>query len=53
MKIKKLSRKFMMTTPHEGLKRKGWDISGEDLYLKENVIIGKSNTRKHVLVTKG
>jgi hypothetical protein len=21
----------MMTSPHEGLKRKGWDISGEDL----------------------
>jgi hypothetical protein len=20
-----------MTSPHEGLKRKGWDISGEDL----------------------
>jgi hypothetical protein len=25
----------MMTSPHEGLKRKGWDISGEDLYLKK------------------
>jgi hypothetical protein len=21
----------MMTSPHEGLKRKGWDISSEDL----------------------
>ena len=28
---KNLSQKFMMTSPHEGLKRKGWDISGEDL----------------------
>jgi len=25
-----LSQKFMMTSPHEGLKRKGWDISSED-----------------------
>jgi hypothetical protein len=28
---KNLSQKFMMTSPHQGLKRKGWDISGEDL----------------------
>jgi hypothetical protein len=28
---KNLSQKFMITLPHEGLKRKGWDISGEDL----------------------
>jgi len=27
---KNLSQKFMMTSPHEGLKIKGWDISGED-----------------------
>jgi hypothetical protein len=29
---KKLSQQFMMTSPHEGLKRKAWDISGEDFY---------------------
>jgi hypothetical protein len=27
---KNLSQKFMMTSSPEGLKRKGWDISGED-----------------------
>jgi hypothetical protein len=30
MKVKKEKQKFRVTSPHEGLKRKGWDISGED-----------------------
>ena len=49
---KNLSQKFLMTSPHEGLKRKGWDISGEDLctwkreitfYLRDALVLCSMN----------
>jgi hypothetical protein len=39
----------MMTSPHEGLKRKGWDISGEALYCHLDIQLAEDVFDKHLL----